>query len=189
MHAERKACDHRDGSEAISLDDSYGGDGTRDSLSVHDAHRAARGGHSGYSVHGQGLRLSPLSHEGELAVSYRRMASSSVAMTNSRLSRAFKSLLLGAMLVPITILVHQQAASAQTRGLPNPWRTVYKCSINGKVVYTDDPCLGAQKVDVEPTRGLNKSTGRELSGADVSRERRRETFAEGVKPITGMTAS
>lgn len=59
--------------------------------------------------------------------------------------------------------------------------------MNGKVVYTDDPCIGAKRVDVEPTRGLNKSSGKELTGQDVSRERQREQLAEAVKPLTGLT--
>ncbi|MGH7489524.1 MAG: DUF4124 domain-containing protein, partial [bacterium] len=77
-------------------------------------------------------------------------------------------------------------ALAQTTTLPAPSRTVYKCTENGKVVYTDDPCIGAKRVDVEPTRGLNKSSGRELTGQDVSRERQREQLAEAVKPLTGL---
>lgn len=74
---------------------------------------------------------------------------------------------------------------AQT--LPPTSRTVYKCTANGKTHYADAPCLGAQTVDVEPTRGLNKSSGTERTGADVQRERQREMFAEAVRPITGMS--
>jgi hypothetical protein len=74
---------------------------------------------------------------------------------------------------------------AQT--LPPPSRTVYKCTANGKTHYSDAPCLGAQKVDVEPTRGLNRLSDRERTGADVQRERQREMFAEAVRPITGMS--
>ncbi|MEK8086891.1 hypothetical protein WNB94_10760 [Aquabacterium sp. A3] len=39
--------------------------------------------------------------------------------------------------------------------LPPPSRTVYKCEVGGKVHYADSPCVGAQKVDVTPTRGMN----------------------------------
>jgi hypothetical protein len=76
---------------------------------------------------------------------------------------------------------------AQTSTLPAASRTVYKCTINGKDIYTDDPCIGAKRVDVEPTRGLNKSSGKELTGQDVSRERQTEQLAEAVKPLTGLT--
>ena len=77
---------------------------------------------------------------------------------------------------------------SQAQSLPPPSRTVFKCDVAGKVVYSDSPCLGAKQVDVEPTRGANKATGKELTGADVRREQQREGLAEAVKPITGMNA-
>jgi hypothetical protein len=79
-------------------------------------------------------------------------------------------------------------ALAQSTRLPPASRTVYKCMVAGKVVYTDDPCLAGQKVDVEPTRGANKITGSERTGADVQREKFREGMADAVRPITGMDA-
>lgn len=79
------------------------------------------------------------------------------------------------------------AVLAQSSNLPAPSRSVYKCETNGKVIYTDEPCLGAKRVEVQPTRGLDKSSGRAQVGADVARERRREAFAEGLRPVTGMT--
>ena len=88
-----------------------------------------------------------------------------------------------ALVLPLMV---SQMAMAQT--LPPPSRTVFKCSQDGKVVYSDTPCPGAARVDVQPTRGLNQSTGRELVGPDVSREIRREGLAAAVKPVTGMTA-
>lgn len=60
--------------------------------------------------------------------------------------------------------------------------------VAGKTVYSDAPCLGAVKVDVEPTRGLNKLSGRELVGADVRREQHRESFAQAIRPLTGLDA-
>ncbi|MBB3196867.1 hypothetical protein [Roseateles terrae] len=71
--------------------------------------------------------------------------------------------------------------------LPQPSREVFKCEVNGKVTYSDAPCLGARKVDVEPTRGLT-STGKEAPGADVQRERINEGFAEAIRPVTGKDA-
>jgi hypothetical protein len=51
------------------------------------------------------------------------------------------------------------------------------------------PCLGAaEKLEVEPTRGVSKLSGSERIGSDVSRERWREGLAEAVRPITGMDA-
>lgn len=56
------------------------------------------------------------------------------------------------------------------------------------MVYSDSPCLGATKLEIEPTRGISKLSGRELVGADVRREQQREAFAEAVRPLTGMDA-
>lgn len=78
------------------------------------------------------------------------------------------------------------SAWAQTGGLPPTSRTAYKCEIGGKISYSDAPCVGAKRVDLEPTRGLNKSSGTERMGRDVVQERQNEMLAEAVKPITGM---
>lgn len=88
-------------------------------------------------------------------------------------------------LVAIFISALVNLAFAQST-LPPTSRTVYKCSEKGKTVYSDAPCLGATKVDVEPTRGFNKDTGREIVGADVQREHRREIWADALQPLTGM---
>ncbi len=95
--------------------------------------------------------------------------------------------LLGAICAGVSMAASQPPAQAQATTLPKASRTVFKCSVGGKITYTDEPCAGAQRIDVEPTRGLNKSTGTELTGADVSRERSRETLAEAIKPLTGLT--
>lgn len=76
-------------------------------------------------------------------------------------------------------------ASAQK--LPEPSREVFRCEVNGKTTYSDTPCLGAKKVNVEPTRGLT-STGKEAPGADVRRERFDEGIAEAIRPLTGKDA-
>lgn len=78
-------------------------------------------------------------------------------------------------------------ALAQSLGLPPPSRTVYKCEEGGKVSYSSEPCLGAKKIDIQPTRGMNKMTGTERTGSDVSKEKVRESIAEAIKPVTGMT--
>jgi len=80
------------------------------------------------------------------------------------------------------------AVLAQATKLPPPARTVYKCVINGKTTFSDEPCLGAEKINVEPTRGIDKSTGTSRKGADVHREEFKEAIAEAVKPLTGMNA-
>lgn len=75
-------------------------------------------------------------------------------------------------------------ASAQS--LPPPTKTVFRCEEGGKVVYSDAPCLGAKKVDVEPTRGVSKLSGKERISNAVQHERQREQIAEAVRPLTGM---
>jgi hypothetical protein len=80
-------------------------------------------------------------------------------------------------------------AHAQSAKLPETNRTVFKCTVEGKVTYSDEPCPGAQRIDVEPTRGLNKASGKELTGTDVRRERQREAFADAVHPLTGKNSS
>lgn len=77
---------------------------------------------------------------------------------------------------------------ALAQKLPPPSRTVFKCDAGGKVVYSDSPCLGAERIDVEPTRGLNKSSGTEKVGSDVRRERHNEQIADALKPVFGETA-
>lgn len=86
----------------------------------------------------------------------------------------------------VVLLVGTTLAAGQ--GLPPPSRTVYKCEEGGRVHYSDSPCLGAKKLEVEPTRGLNKSSGRELHGQDVRNEHFREGIAEAINPLTGMDA-
>ena len=91
------------------------------------------------------------------------------------------------MLLVLVALTATTAGAAGQR-LPVPSRTVYKCEIDGRTLYADAPCLGAVKVDVEPTRGMNKSTGKERIGKDVQREHLDEGLAEVMKPLTGMDA-
>jgi hypothetical protein len=77
--------------------------------------------------------------------------------------------------------------SANSQSLPPPSRTIYKCETNGKYVYSDAPCVGAKKIDSEPTKGVSKISGKERLGADVLAENRNNMFAEAVRPITGQT--
>ena len=72
---------------------------------------------------------------------------------------------------------------------PPPSRTVFKCEKDGKVLYSDEPCLGARRVDVEPTRGLDSSSGARRTGADVRKERLNEQMADAMKPIFNESAA
>jgi hypothetical protein len=65
---------------------------------------------------------------------------------------------------------------------------VYKCESKGGVVYTHEPCLGAQVVDTTPTQGLDKSSGQSRKGADVQKSEHNKAMAEALRPIFGETA-
>jgi hypothetical protein len=86
------------------------------------------------------------------------------------------------MLLPYTVV------SAQSQ-LPAPSRTIYKCQVKGKVSYSDEPCVGAQRLDAVPTRGVDRLSGGTRTGNDVANEIRREQFAHALQPVTGMSAS
>jgi hypothetical protein len=88
--------------------------------------------------------------------------------------------------LPTLLTIIVGTASAQQ--LPPPSRTVFKCNVAGKAVYSDSPCLGAERLEVDPTRGLDAASGRKVVGSDVTRERHREQVAEMMRPITGMDA-
>ncbi len=88
----------------------------------------------------------------------------------------------------VVALFCMPAVQAQNRTtLPPTGRTVFKCAVGNKTVYSDDPCPGAQRIDIEPTRGFSNSTGRERVGTDVARENHRDQMAEIWKPMVNMT--
>lgn len=91
-----------------------------------------------------------------------------------------------ARLLGILFMLASNAALAQ---LPAPTRTVYKCNIEGKLSYSDEPCIGAQRIDVTPTRGVDRLSGSARIGKDVAREIRSEQFAKALEPIAGMNAA
>ena len=62
---------------------------------------------------------------------------------------------------------------------------VYKCTDNGKVSYSNEPCLGAQRVDTMATRGLDKMSGVQRSGTDVQAEKHNETMERAVQSVIG----
>jgi len=102
---------------------------------------------------------------------------------------------LTSLLIVIIILSGSGNAAQAQSNFRAPSRTAFKCEVDGRVSYSDSPCLGAKKVELEPTRGLNSSTagvspisGAPPLGADVQRERRREAMAEALRPLTGMNA-
>jgi hypothetical protein len=63
---------------------------------------------------------------------------------------------------------------------------VYKCTSGRTVLYTHEPCVDAQVVDVTPTQGMDKSSGVSRKGADVQRIEHRAILANALQPLTGM---
>ncbi len=92
------------------------------------------------------------------------------------------------LIAPVLICTSMAAMQGYAQKLPPTSRTVFKCQEAGKTVYSDAPCLGAKLIDVEPTRGLNKSSGRVQIGADVQHEQHREMIAEALRPLSGLDA-
>jgi hypothetical protein len=78
------------------------------------------------------------------------------------------------------------SAPVAAQQLPPPSRTMYKCVDNKIVSYSDKPCLGAERLVVVPTRGVDKLSGQKRIGNDVANEHRREIFAEAIRPLSGM---
>ena len=89
----------------------------------------------------------------------------------------------GATLIAACILFTAAPAVSSAQTLLAPSRSIYKCSANGVMSYSDAPCLGAERLEIEPTRGVGRKEGR-----DVQQERHREMFAEAVRPLTGLDA-
>ena len=60
----------------------------------------------------------------------------------------------------------------QTNNL-KPSRSVYKCNGNGIPIYSDAPCLGAERLEIEPTRGVGwQRRTRRPAGAAPKNDRR-----------------
>lgn len=88
----------------------------------------------------------------------------------------------------LCLLLPHTMVAAQSQ-LPAPSRTIYKCQVNGTVSYSDEPCVGAQRLDAAPTRGVDRLGGSARTGRDVGNEIRSEQYAHALRPLTGMSAS
>ena len=65
---------------------------------------------------------------------------------------------------------------------------VYRCEANGRIGYSDAPCVGAKVIDATPTQGIDKMSGQSRKGMDVQRAEMRKALADAVKPLTGRSA-
>jgi hypothetical protein len=88
----------------------------------------------------------------------------------------------------VAILIVGLHANSSAQKLPPPARTVFKCESDGKIYYSDSPCLGAKKLEIEPTRGADTLSGKKRVGDDVRHEEFREGLAEALRPLTGIDA-
>lgn len=106
---------------------------------------------------------------------------------SSVVSTAMASLMQSLPHVTVLAVMTSLYTPAAGQSLPAPSRTIYKCTVNKVVSYSDKPCLGAKRLTVVPTRGVNKLSGTERIGADVQAEHWRESMAQALTPLTGMT--
>ena len=66
--------------------------------------------------------------------------------------------------------------------------TVYRCETNGKVSYSDAPCVGAKVIDATPTQGMDKMTRQSRKGGrDVQREEFDVAFDSALRPLHGRS--
>src|SRR3954471_25095699 len=64
---------------------------------------------------------------------------------------------------------------------------VYRRETNGRVAYSDSPCVGAKIIDATPNQGVDKMSGQSRKGADVQRAEMNKAFDEALKPLTGKS--
>lgn len=64
---------------------------------------------------------------------------------------------------------------------------VYRCETNGKVSYSDAPCVGAKVINATPTQGIDKMTGQSRKGRDVQREEFNAAFDNALRPLHGRS--
>lgn len=65
--------------------------------------------------------------------------------------------------------------------------TVYRCDSGGKIVYSAAPYVGGKVIDVTPTRGADKMTGRSIKGSDVQREKYRTMVDDTTRRLHGLS--
>ena len=76
-------------------------------------------------------------------------------------------------LIALSATVHAQPESAPT----------YKCVTDGKVTYTDAPCVGGKLVDTTPTQGFGRMSSPSRKGTGTRKSRRPKPAAEVSNPF------
>lgn len=62
-------------------------------------------------------------------------------------------------------------------------KPIYKCTIDNKVSYSNEPCVGAKMIDATPTLGAEYTGKKSLPGAMRDLH---EATRDALRPITGM---
>lgn len=81
------------------------------------------------------------------------------------------------------------ARAAMLLALAHPCvaQQVYRCDTNGKVEYSDAPCVGARVVDATPTQGMDRMAGQSRKGREVRRDEFNREFDEALRPWHGRS--
>jgi hypothetical protein len=66
-------------------------------------------------------------------------------------------------------------------------QAVYKCGAKGAILYSHEPCVGAEVVDTTPTQGLDKFSGTSRKAAEVQRIESRKIMDQALRPLTGLS--
>jgi hypothetical protein len=64
---------------------------------------------------------------------------------------------------------------------------VYRCETNGKVAYSDAPCVGAKVIDATPTHGADKMSGASRKGREVQRDEFTTSLDNATRPLHGRS--
>jgi len=82
------------------------------------------------------------------------------------------------------VLLGAAQALSQTSTAKKPWTTVYKCSADGKVTFSDTPCPGAEQTQGGPlaAKGQPGATQRAAQDAALAKALVLPTEATGAGP-------
>ena len=64
---------------------------------------------------------------------------------------------------------------------------VYRCETNGKIAYSDAPCVGAKVIDATPTQGADKMSGASRKGREVQRDEFTALLDGAMRPLHGRS--
>ncbi|WP_143059598.1 DUF4124 domain-containing protein [Giesbergeria anulus] len=71
--------------------------------------------------------------------------------------------------------------------VPALGQPIYRCEYQGKIGYSDEPCMNAKVVDVLPTEGAHSLSGKRTSNARSRQEDLIKGIDNAVMPLTGLT--